>query len=643
MKAQRTVVGVVGAVVVCAGAGALLVHAEFGGGVLVARGQERPRVEQARPVQQAKSLQAPRARVIAPVHAHVLLRAPNAPLALRQLGGLEPAMRSLAPGAWTNARDVTLLVPLSSPAGAARLQPQVEVRPVGQPFTGHPTASGLAQTYSGGAPLLGKVSVKGLHDGLSYHWQARVYDPRGKASRWVALSRVALRVHLAAPAAPALALVTPAQRGNWVATRQLTLRWSPPADVSGIRGYSYTLARSASYNPLTRWRTWSPRVTVQAKGPGLWYFSVRALDNAHSWGPPSRIPIHIDTTPPRLRALAVPSGAVNPSRTRSLARMRLTEESAVTVDVLTTKGRVLRSILTSPHKPGYVLHVNWDGKDAQGTTAVNGRYLLRITAVNRAGVRWSVTRPLQVLSSAPDFTNDGFTQPGVNNPYNDVLDGPEQITATLDAPGRVSIAAVQDNVVRRTWSFPSVQAGETITATWDHAATLPSGTYVFSATVTDAAGNTRTTNVGSLQLDLRRIVISLKQQKMWALDGNKVLLSTLVTTGGPELPTPTGNYEIIDREAPFTFHSPFPPGSPFWYADSPTNFALLFQVNGYFIHDAPWRSYFGPGSNVVDGTPGSNTTGTHGCVNTPYTAMAWLFNWATMYTPVQVRQDVALQ
>jgi len=29
-------------------------------------------------------------------------------------------------------------------------------------------------------------------------------------------------------------------------------------------------------------------------------------------------------------------------------------------------------------------------------------------------------------------------------------------------------------------------------------------------------------------------------------------------------------------------------------------------------------------------------------VNTPYTAMTWLYNWATMYTPVQVRQDVAL-
>ncbi len=551
-------------------------------------------------------------------------------------------MRSLAPGAWINARAVTLLVPLSSPSGAARLQPQVEVRPVGQPFTGHPTASGAALTYSGGAPLLGKVNVKGLRDGLSYHWQARVYDSRGAASRWLALSRVALRVHLAAPAAPALTLATPARSGNWVATRRLTLRWSPPADASGIRGYSYTLARSASYNPLTRWRTWSSGVTVRATGSGLWYFSVRALDNAHSWGPPARIPVHIDTTTPRLRALSVPSGAVNPSRTRPLVRMRLTEESAVTVDVLTTKGRVLRSILTSPHRSEYILHVNWDGKDAQGTTAVNGRYLLRITAVNRAGVHWSVTRPLHVLSSAPNFTNDGFTQPGVNNPYNDVLDGPEQITAALDAPGRVSIAAVQDNVVRRTWSFPSVQAGETITATWDHAASLPAGTYVFSATVTDAAGNTRTTGVGSLQLDLRRIVVSLKQQKMWALDGNKVLLSTLVTTGGPELPTPTGNYEIIDRESPFTFHSPFPPGSPFWYADSPTNFALLFQVNGYFIHDAPWRSYFGPGSNVVDGTPGSNTTGTHGCVNTPYTAMAWLYNWATMYTPVQVRQDVAL-
>ena len=182
-----------------------------------------------------------------------------------------------------------------------------------------------------------------------------------------------------------------------------------------------------------------------------------------------------------------------------------------------------------------------------------------------------------------------------------------------------------------------------ITAAWDGSTAArsqaPSGLYTFRAVAVDAAGNRTTAQLGSVVLDHRRIVVSLDAQQLWALDGNRVLLTTLVTTGGPELPTPTGDFQVIDRESPFTFVSPYPQGSPYWYPPSPANFVLLFQVNGYFVHDAPWRTFYGPGSNTVDGTPGTNTTGTHGCVNVPYQPMVWLFNWATMGTPVQVRQD----
>jgi lipoprotein-anchoring transpeptidase ErfK/SrfK len=185
-----------------------------------------------------------------------------------------------------------------------------------------------------------------------------------------------------------------------------------------------------------------------------------------------------------------------------------------------------------------------------------------------------------------------------------------------------------------------------ITATWDGAtaggALMPEGAYQMRAVASDSAGNTSTASLGTVSLDLRRIVISLDQQQLWALDGNHVLLTTLVTTGGPIMPTPTGDFDIIDRASPFTFRSMYPPGSPLWYAPSPVNFALKFQDQGYFIHDAPWRSFYGPGSNAVDGTPGTNTTGTHGCVNVPYDPMSWLFGWATMGTPVQVRQYVTL-
>src|SRR5205085_11031222 len=182
--------------------------------------------------------------------------APLAPLNLRQIGGREPARRILAAGTWINATRFDVVLRLSSPLHAARLQPQVELRPADQPFTGQPTATGAAVRYRG-SPVLGAVHITGLRDGLAYIWRVRVHDTRGPNSGWIALpgaAGVAVRVHLAPPPAPALRLVTPAQPGGWVGTRWLALRWAPPADRSGIRGYSYTLSRSPLAQPALRWR-----------------------------------------------------------------------------------------------------------------------------------------------------------------------------------------------------------------------------------------------------------------------------------------------------------------------------------------------------------------------------------------------------
>ena len=569
---------------------------------------------------------------------------PHAPLNLRQLGGREPAMRVLAAGAWINATSFDVRLRMSSRRTATRLQPQVELRPADQPFTGQPTATGAAVSYRG-SPVLGGVHLTGLRDGLAYHWRVRVHDTQGPSSGWIALrgaAGMALRVHLAPSPAPTLRLVTPAQPGGWVGTRWLALRWAPPADRSGIRGYSYTLSRSPRAQPALRWRSWLTEARVRAGADGLWYFTVRALNEAHSWGPPARLAVRIDTRRPRVQVLSVPGGAVNPRRRHPLLRLLLTEWSRVTVDVVAPDGRVVRSLPTPVHAPSSHLGINWNGLTTAGTRVPNGRYRLRIIATNRGGVTWQTTRSLYVEDVPPAFTSSGFSQPGTYNPYNNGLDGPEVITATLDNRAHVRIEALHGDRVMRTWLLTEPRAGDVITATWDGSTVeghpMPGGLYTFRAVAVDAAGNRTTTQLGSVVLDHRRIVVSLDAQQLWALDGNRVLLTTLVTTGGPELPTPTGDFEVIDRESPFTFVSPYPQGSPYWYAPAPANFVLLFQVNGYFIHDAPWRTYYGPGSNTVDGTPGTNNTGTHGCVNVPYQPMLWLYNWATMSTPVQVRQ-----
>jgi lipoprotein-anchoring transpeptidase ErfK/SrfK len=133
----------------------------------------------------------------------------------------------------------------------------------------------------------------------------------------------------------------------------------------------------------------------------------------------------------------------------------------------------------------------------------------------------------------------------------------------------------------------------------------------------------------------KHIVISLARQELYAYKGHRLVWRSPVTTGDRLLPTPAGHFAIFAKYSPFEFISPWPSGSPFWYPPSWVTYAMEFIRGGYFIHDAPWRSVFGPGSN--SGTaPGTNYGGTHGCVNTPFATAKFLWYWAPIGTPVDV-------
>ena len=55
---------------------------------------------------------------------------------------------------------------------------------------------------------------------------------------------------------------------------------------------------------------------------------------------------------------------------------------------------------------------------------------------------------------------------------------------------------------------------------------------------------------------------------------------------------------------------------------------MFFRDIGYYIHDAPWRRAFGPGTENPHTNPdGTWETGSHGCVNMPTPAAATLYNW----------------
>ena len=125
------------------------------------------------------------------------------------------------------------------------------------------------------------------------------------------------------------------------------------------------------------------------------------------------------------------------------------------------------------------------------------------------------------------------------------------------------------------------------------------------------------------------IVVSLATQSLTAYENDKVVATTVVATGRPALPTLTGTFHIKAKYTPYQFISPWPKSSPYWYASAWVKYAMLYEDGGYFIHDAPWRTVYGPGANL--------TNGTHGCVNVPLSTMSFLYKWASVGTTVIVQ------
>lgn len=125
------------------------------------------------------------------------------------------------------------------------------------------------------------------------------------------------------------------------------------------------------------------------------------------------------------------------------------------------------------------------------------------------------------------------------------------------------------------------------------------------------------------------ILVSLSQQWLFAYQDHQLVYRTAITSGMPQLPTPTGAFHVQWHEQNVTFYSPWPIGSPYYYTPEHINYAMYFLDNGYYIHDAPWRETFGYGTNYPHTEPdGTTATGSHGCVNVPTGAMSWIYRWA---------------
>ena len=115
------------------------------------------------------------------------------------------------------------------------------------------------------------------------------------------------------------------------------------------------------------------------------------------------------------------------------------------------------------------------------------------------------------------------------------------------------------------------------------------------------------------------IEISIDQQHMWVYKYGSQIVSTDVVTGTlGENDTPTGYYSVLSKSTDIYLNGP-------GYS-SFVNYWMAFIGTSYGIHDASWRSSYG--------YPIYKTSGSHGCVNTPYNAVEKIYYNIPTGTPV---------
>lgn len=113
----------------------------------------------------------------------------------------------------------------------------------------------------------------------------------------------------------------------------------------------------------------------------------------------------------------------------------------------------------------------------------------------------------------------------------------------------------------------------------------------------------------------RWIDVNLSAQLVTAYEGNTAVRSTLVSTGLPGTPTPTGQFRIYVKygAAPMSGPGYYLPNVPY----------VMYFYKGYGLHGTYWHSNFGHPMS-------------HGCVNLPTPEAEWFYSFASVGTLVNI-------
>jgi|SRR5271157_816666 len=118
-----------------------------------------------------------------------------------------------------------------------------------------------------------------------------------------------------------------------------------------------------------------------------------------------------------------------------------------------------------------------------------------------------------------------------------------------------------------------------------------------------------------IQANQRWVDVDLSSQTAYAYQGNQVVRSFLVSTGVAAHPTVTGEFHIYVK---YRYANMKGPGY-----NLPNVPYVMYFYQGYGLHGTYWHHNFGHPMS-------------HGCVNLSTPDAAWLFNWASVGTLVNI-------
>ncbi|MCG2687419.1 L,D-transpeptidase family protein [Candidatus Parcubacteria bacterium] len=119
------------------------------------------------------------------------------------------------------------------------------------------------------------------------------------------------------------------------------------------------------------------------------------------------------------------------------------------------------------------------------------------------------------------------------------------------------------------------------------------------------------------------IYVDVQRQTLYTYENGSLVKAFLVSTGRDSSPSPVGVFDVIKKILMKNYQMNYGEGDPRNYFIPDVKYNLQFQPI-YYIHSAYWHNNFG-----------SKMSG--GCVNTSYDNAEWIYYWAEVGTPVEVR------